>query len=331
MASTSTMATGALSVPAIRMQLDRKDQPHAFYKVQVETAAGTVQAGWKRWSECRQFAYAMMLQAIDAPKFPSHKFISVCSSDAFRLVSNRCLDPDYLERRRNSLETYFRLCYAKSPAAVMRFLSTGAEADRGVHQTPLASSRRSIDGTWTSSGERAESSAPVPTPTPAPMPAPVPAPVPEGDPAAADDSTRRALRYDAPPAERAGRGSRGGRRGVRFTKGGRGGGSGSCPGLCLLWAALVGLVVALALGSSGAAPWATAGAPAGDASEAGASASDGRLVCTGPPANSSDGMNGCGPRPSPWRWLSLEATPATLGLYAVLALATLAPREWVPY
>ena len=103
MASSSTMATGALSVPAIRMQLDRKDQPHAFYKVQVETAAGTVQAGWKRWSECRQFAYAMMLQAIDAPKFPSHKFISVCSSDAFRLVSNRCLDPDYLERRRNSL------------------------------------------------------------------------------------------------------------------------------------------------------------------------------------------------------------------------------------
>ena len=54
-------------------------------------------------------------------------------------------------------------------------------------------------------------------------------------------------------------------------------------------------------------------------------------VCTAPPANSSDGMNGCGPRPSPWRWLSLEATPATLGLYAVLALATLAPREWVPY
>ena len=219
----------SVSVPAIRMQLDRKNQPHAFYMVRVEMSDGSVQAGWKRWSECRQFAYAMMLQTVDAPRFPSHKFISVCSSDAFRLVSNRCLDPEYLERRRNSLETYFRLVYAEAPVAVVRFLDTGAGAESPRSSAREMPARRSIDRTW--SPETWSPGLGVPRPERPAAAAPAAPAASAAGPAPAEERARRALRYDVVPAgERPSRGSRG-RRGVHFTKGERSGGRGMCKGV----------------------------------------------------------------------------------------------------
>ena len=111
-----------ITISAIQMQLDRWEQPHASYQICITQPDGTALADWRRWSECRLFAQAMMLHTLDAPSFPARTLVSVLSSDVVRYVSSRCLDPDYLEKRRSALEVYFKRVYAKSPAAVERFL-----------------------------------------------------------------------------------------------------------------------------------------------------------------------------------------------------------------
>ena len=240
-----------VGVAAIRMQLDRKDQPHAFYQVRCELD-GTSHSGWKRWSECRQFAYAVALQTIDAPKFPSHKFISVVNSNAARLVSNRCLDPDYLERRRLSLELFFKACYAKCPVAVARFLDSGKApgTEGGVLNamypptphapTPRQRLREPLDPSDRFS--RAEETAAAMTEDRARRNTERRA------------AARRALLYDAPaaaPATARRRVSPEGRR-VSFSR--EAGGRGPTSTLCLLGAALLGGLLSVALGWAAAPP-----------------------------------------------------------------------------
>ena len=240
-----------VGVAAIRMQLDRKDQPHAFYQVRCELD-GTSHSGWKRWSECRQFAYAVALQTIDAPKFPSHKFISVVNSNAARLVSNRCLDPDYLERRRLSLELFFKACYAKCPVAVARFLDSGKApgTEGGVLNamypptphapTPRQRLREPLDPCDRFS--RAEETAAAMTEDRARRNTERRA------------AARRALLYDAPaaaPATARRRVSPEGRR-VSFSR--EAGGRGPTSTLCLLGAALLGGLLSVALGWAAAPP-----------------------------------------------------------------------------
>ena len=240
-----------VGVAAIRMQLDRKDQPHAFYQVRCELD-GTSHSGWKRWSECRQFAYAVALQTIDAPKFPSHKFISVVNSNAARLVSNRCLDPDYLERRRLSLELFFKACYAKCPVAVARFLDSGKApgTEGGVLNamypptphapTPRQRLRERLDPSDRFS--RAEETAAAMTEDRARRNTERRA------------AARRALLYDAPaaaPATARRRVSPEGRR-VSFSR--EAGGRGPTSTLCLLGAALLGGLLSVALGWAAAPP-----------------------------------------------------------------------------
>ena len=255
------MAEGITGVPvsvaAIRMQLDRKDQPHAFYQVRCELD-GSAHAGWKRWSECRQFAYAVALQTIDSPRFPSHKFLSVVNSNAARLVSNRCLDPDYLERRRKSLEIFFQDCYAKSPVAVARFLDAGKEPETegGVLNamyppsphapTPSQRSRPPEPLDPSDRFSRAEETAAAMT----------------EDRARRNNerraAARRALLYDAPaaapssPRRRLLPNDPLGRR-VSFSN--EEGGRGPTSAMCLLWAALLGGLLSVLLG------WAASSSP----------------------------------------------------------------------
>jgi len=338
-----------VGVAAIRMQLDRKDQPHAFYQVRCELD-GTSHSGWKRWSECRQFAYAVALQTIDAPKFPSHKFISVVNSNAARLVSNRCLDPDYLERRRLSLELFFKACYAKCPVAVARFLDSGKApgTEGGVLNamypptphapTPRQRLREPLDPCDRFS--RAEETAAAMTEDRARRNTERRA------------AARRALLYDAPaaaPATARRRVSPEGRR-VSFSR--EAGGRGPTSTLCLLGAALLGGLLSVALGWAAAPPEPAAAAGSWAALWSSASA---RLVCA-VMQNSSEvaqcarleaagsldaaALEACAVRACqasdalllPRRWLAVEPTPATLVLvYVLLTVAALAPRKWLPW
>ena len=247
---TDTITGVPVGVAAIRMQLDRKDQPHAFYQVRCELD-GSAHAGWKRWSECRQFAYAVALQTIDAPRFPSHKFISVINSNAGRLISNRCLDPDYLERRRLSLEIFFKDCYAKSPVAVARFLDAGKEPETegGVldamypptpHAPTPSGLREPLDASDRFS--RAEEAAAAMTEDRARRNTERRA------------AARRALLYDAPaaaPSTARRRVSPVGRR-VSFLS--EPGDRGPTSAMCLLWAALLGGLLSVVLGWAAAPP-----------------------------------------------------------------------------
>ena len=242
-----------VGVAAIRMQLDRKDQPHAFYQVRCELD-GSAHAGWKRWSECRQFAYAVALQTIDAPRFPSHKFISVVNSNAARLVSNRCLDPDYLERRRLSLEIFFKDCYAKSPVAVARFLDAGKEPETegGVLNamyppTPHAPTpsqrsglREPLDPLDRFS--RAEEAAAAMTEDRARRNTERRA------------AARRALLYDAPAAAPSTARRRVPPVGRRVSFSSEPGDRGPTSAMCLLWAALLGGLLSVTLGWAAAPP-----------------------------------------------------------------------------
>jgi hypothetical protein len=270
-----------VGVAAIRMQLDRKDQPHAFYQVRCELD-GSSHSGWKRWSECRQFAYAVALQTIDAPKFPSHKFISVVNSNAARLVSNRCLDPDYLERRRLSLELFFKACYAKCPVAVARFLDAGKgpETEGGVLNamypptphapTPRQRLREPRDPSDRFS--RAEETAAAMTEDRARRNTERKA------------AARRALPYDAPAAAPATarrraspEGGRAGPRRVSFSR--EAGGRGPTSTLCLLGAALLGGLLSVALGWAAAPPEPAVAAGSWAALWSSASARLVRLAC----------------------------------------------------
>lgn len=343
---TDTITGVPVGVAAIRMQLDRKDQPHAFYQVRCELD-GSAHAGWKRWSECRQFAYAVALQTIDAPRFPSHKFISVINSNAGRLISNRCLDPDYLERRRLSLEIFFKDCYAKSPVAVARFLDAGKEPETegGVldamypptpHAPTPSGLREPLDASDRFS--RAEEAAAAMTEDRARRNTERRA------------AARRALLYDAPaaaPSTARRRVSPVGRR-VSFSS--EPGDRGPTSAMCLLWAALLGGLLSVVLGWAAAPP--EPATSAGSWAELWSSASA-RLVCA-VMQNSSEvaqcakpdavgsldaaALQACGVRTCqasdalllPRRWLAVEPTPVTLVLvYVLLTVAALVPRKWL--
>ena len=332
-----------VTVPAIQMQLDRWEQPHASYQVCVTQADGTVLADWKRWSECRLFAQAMMLHTLDAPSFPARTLVSVLSSDVIRYVSSRCLDPDYLEKRRAALEVYFRRCHARSPAAVERFLGTGRSA-RTSSSAPTITNEASVPST------------PQPAaPPPPPQPQPLETESPRTPPSASS----------APPPGRSsptnGQGGRM-RRSVSFSESSaRRSHADSTPASYLVSAALLGLLVSLALGSGTvplnganvAAPAPSLPAMAEPSLDAPAvlASSAANVVCAAPNPNGSEQGECCeargddaaaandeescvcrkcdaadAPDPEPQQ-PGIRATPAALVLYAVLAAATLAPRE----
>ena len=344
-----------VTIPAIQMQLDRWEQPDASYQICVVQADGTVLADWKRWSECRLFAQAMMLHTLDAPSFPARTLVSVLSSDMIRYVSSRCLDPDYLEMRRSALEVYFRRCHARSPAAVERFLGGGRNA-----RTSSSASSVTNEASHPSTPQQAappQPPAPQP-PQPPPQPPQQPPPLVPLSASAASPPSRSIATNDQ--ASRT-------RRSVSFRESsGRRSNADTTPASYLVSAALLGLLVSFALGSgsvplNGAsvvapAPSLPAIAESSLDVPAALASSAADLVCAAPNPNGSeqgeccvardddhvsvdadapDDGEGCAcrkcdalePPGKESRRPGIQATPAALVLYAVLAAATLAPRE----
>jgi hypothetical protein len=111
----------SVSVPAFRLSHGPGSRPFAEYNL-VLGIGDSVLSAWKRWSEVKAFAAPLQ------PRLPPARAMP------FKLLTNADLDPDFLQERREQLESYMRAVLSSATERLVCFLQ---EAPAGATKGPV--------------------------------------------------------------------------------------------------------------------------------------------------------------------------------------------------